>query len=1215
MRGSFTHSMSAMMVLTVAASVAALPAGAEPLSRAEPAAGSVIDRKMGEEVRFVDLSNWQDVDLHQDLLGGDVLRTNATGQLAILFADRTQVRLGRNSALQVKQMARQGDTVLNLQSGTMWARAQRGGTGLTVETPAAAAAIRGTDWTLTVKGDQTSLIVLEGQVELKNDYGSVQVAEGEGAVATIGQAPRKLVIVTPDDREQMLFYLTLRSGFTFMPASPLPVQTMRRERSRIEDKAEEARNAEDWLTLAEIQISLDGRQKALNSLARARALRLSATQRARADLIEALIAGAEKRYSEAAKLFVRAERGLDPLRRSIAAYGGYYARSLQDPSRNEHPPANVTGPYAAVMKAYTAGFLEDIPAAIATMKAAEARYPDDSTLPALRAQLALLINDRVQMQEAIDRSLSIDPDDPNALQARARMRADYQGDLEGALSDLNAALKVAPGSSMAWNDLGLLQNARGAAREAEAALKHAIELDRDDPIGHANLAILYLDQSRMKEAKREIDLALAADPAFDIALLARGRYYLQMGAMDKAIDDLLASSTANPAHSQAQLMLAAGHYEKGDRVLSEQALDNADRLDRNDPVISSFRTAVAIDDYDPDGALDYAQEFLRRSKARGGHYGSLGANQDAGSTLNNAFRLRGLNAWGRYYGDAVFDPFAGSGYVDQSIRGNIRPFATTEIFDDEIDLYKLNSNSFSALLQGLLLDPHMLSGRSRSANLLRRPFLEGSIGGGVINSSGETKPIGEAELQGFANEPFPVSGYLNLKWEQTPYGGDYGSFLTTPFASPGSLDGDIRSLSGNGYLTATPNPDDRFVLYANHSDSKLDQAIDFPAAGYNESGDIDTKSTAAGIGWSHTFGYRNVVNAAFFYTSTEQNVEQEVIAPPPRIADSLQRNYVAAINHLYGVDDLTWRYGIEGGFVDIKADDSLLGTSVDERIGIGKAYVDLLHDITPNLKAEYALFGTAIDGGSTDVKRLEPRLGIAWAPLDGQWLRAAFMRQSYDMGSPTLSPIGVVGIQPNQPYSGIDGYTDTIALQWDAQWTERLFTSIEYQHQEIRDLDLAYPVGGPFLPYLPGGLTISKANVDRVSATANVALLYGFGVSATVAYSHSKNEDAGSIGFDEALPYIPERSGQLALTWVNEANVKATLAANYTGERQGDGGILGPEVLDDYWTLDANLIWEPIDKRFALEASAFNLLDEDFEVAPGVPGWGRAVKGSLKIRF
>ncbi|NLS04981.1 tetratricopeptide repeat protein [Rhizobium sp. P32RR-XVIII] len=1222
MRGKSINSAVAATALCLAAFFVASPAVPEPVRRPTPAAGSVIDRKIGEEVRFVDLSNWQNVDLHQDLLGGDVLRTNATGQLAILFADRTQVRLGRNSSLQVKRMAPTGETILNLQSGTMWARAQRGGQGLTVETPAAAAAIRGTDWTLTVKGDQTSLIVLEGRVELRNEHGSVEVAQGEGAVATIGQAPRKLVIVTPDDREQMLFYLTLRSGFTFMPASPLSVQKMRSERSRIEAKVPAARSAEEWLTLAEVQLSLDGRQKALESLAKARAKKLSAAQRARADLIEALIAGAEKRYDEAAKLFSRAQPALDPERRSIAAYGAYYSRSLRNPNHAEKPPANVTGPYAAVMKAYTAGFLEDIPAAIETMKQAEARYPNDSTLPALRAQLAMLINDRLQMKEAIDRSLSIDPTDPTALQARARMRADFEGNLDDALEDLNAAIKVAPGSSMAWNDLGLLQDARGAPRESEAALKKSIELDPDDPIGHANLAILYLDQSRMKEAKREIDLALAADPAFDIALLARGRYYLQTGEMDKAIDDLLAASTANPAYSQAQLMLAAGHYENGDRDPSNQALDNADRLDKNDPVISNFRTAVAIDDYDADGAIRYAQEFLRRSKARGGHYGSLGANQDAGSTLNNAFRLQGLNAWGRYYGDAVFDPFAGSGYVDQSIRGNIRPFANTEIFDDEIDLYKLTSNSFSSLLQGLLLDPHMLSGRSRSANLLRRPFLEGSLGGGFINSAGETKPIGEAEIQGFANEPFPISGFANVTWDQIPTEGQDRSFAGG-FFGPVNFSGDIRTLSGNAYLTATPNPDDRFVLYANHADAKIDQDLAIPLAPFEQDGDSDTKATAAGLGWSHTFGYRNVLNAAAFYTDADQDLTQVVTFPPgaERIASASQKSYIAAINHLYGDDELTWRYGVEGGFVDVKATDEFAGipltNAVDEEIGIGRAYVDLLHEIRPDLKAEYALFGTLMDGETVDSSWLEPRIGVAWAPADGQWLRAAFLRQSFDFGSPTLSPIGILGLQSNVPFIGIDGYTDTIALQWDAQWTDYLFTTVDYQHQEIRDLNLAYPTGAPFIfPFaFSTGTNIDDGRIDRVSATTNIALGHGFGVSATVAYADSKDNDPTSPTFGGSLPYVPEKSGQLAVTWVNEANVKATLAANYIGERDGIDPLLDSVRLDDYWTLDANLIWEPLDKRFALEAAAFNLLDDDFEVAPGVPGWGRAVKASLKVRF
>ncbi|WP_157213173.1 FecR domain-containing protein, partial [Sinorhizobium sp. CCBAU 05631] len=96
---------------------------AEPVPRHQPAAGSVIARKSGEEVRFVDVSNWRFVDLAQDLIAGDVLRTNATGSLAVLFRDHTQIRLGRNTALRVKQIGG-GDTNLELESGSIWARAE-----------------------------------------------------------------------------------------------------------------------------------------------------------------------------------------------------------------------------------------------------------------------------------------------------------------------------------------------------------------------------------------------------------------------------------------------------------------------------------------------------------------------------------------------------------------------------------------------------------------------------------------------------------------------------------------------------------------------------------------------------------------------------------------------------------------------------------------------------------------------------------------------------------------------------------------------------------------------------------------------------------------------------------------------------------------------------------------------------------------------------------
>jgi tetratricopeptide (TPR) repeat protein len=1228
------------------------PVAAEPLQRPTPVAGSVIARKTGEEVRFVDVSNWRVVDLNQDLLDGDVLRTNATGQLAILFSDHTQIRLGRNSALQVKKMSQTGDTILNLQSGTIWARAQRGGQGLTVETPAAAAAIRGTDWTMTVEGAKTSMIVLEGRVSLTNPQGSVDVNEGEGAVATIGQAPHKLISVNPDDREQMLFYLDLRDGFGLMPTSPLRADRMATERRRLLALPPERRTIEDWLELAEVQSAFDGRQAAAATLRNIRGRKLTVAQQARVDLLDATIAGSEKRYGDAAKLFQKALPHLDPTRRNMAQYGGYFARSLADPAHAEPPPANTTGPYGAIMEAYTAGFLENPRAALEIIRKAEQHYPDDPTLPAVRAQLAQLIDDRNQMKEAFERSLALDPDHPMALAARAGYKAAYESDINGALADLNRAIKLAPGASGTLNSLGLLQSSRDANGEAEEAFKKAIELDPQDPLLHANLSILYLDQGRMKEAKREIDTAIALDPSFDLALLARGRYYLQTGERDKALEDLLAASTANPAHSQSQLMLAAAHYEKGDRPPSEQALDNANRIDDDDPAISAFRTAVDIDDYNADGAIANAQEFLRRSRARGGDFSGLGANQSAGSTLNNAFRLQGLDAWGRYYGDAVFDPFKGSGYIDQSIKGSIFPFVNATSFsDDNIILNRTNASSYSSFIQGLLLSPHMLSGRSRAATLFDVPFIEGSVGGGVNSVDGHTRRTGEADIQGYSNATIPISFYGNLTWEELALDGTYSSF--------GGYATDNKLLGGNGYVTATVTPDDRVVAYVNHAKNDgtlnaLSQGTaltDFlnlfgaglPAIVTSQYSDrlIDAEITNAGIGWSHTFSYENVVNGAFLYSETKSKTDNFLRVddaplfglPDPEIIpfldgteESSSKTYIGALSHSIGNGPLTWRYGIEGGWIDGSTTTSSRlhelfpgvpvfpettdgPNTVSNTVNIGRAYIDVLHDITPDLKGEYALFGTRMEGAGVDISRLEPRFGLAWAPSQNQWLRAAFMRQSLDLGVPTLAPIGILGLQANQFSVSAEGYADTAAFQWDAEWTDKFFTSVEYQHQELHDFSIDLPlIALPAVESLP----LSRGSVDRAAVTANVALGAGFGLSATYAYMDSENKDPGTLNYGGNLPYIPTNSGQIALTWVNEAKVKATVAANYIGERDGDD--LGTK-LDDYWSLDAHLIWEPFDKRIALEAAAYNLLDEDFEITPGVPGWGRAFKGTLKIRF
>jgi tetratricopeptide (TPR) repeat protein len=1290
MRGSIRISLAL-------AALACVQAAAEPVPRAQPAAGSVIARKSGEEVRFIDVSSWQVVDLRQDVVAGDYLRTNAYGTLAVLFADRTQMRLGRNTTLLVKEIGGGSDTRFSLEQGSIWARAERGGVGLTVDTPAAAAAIRGTDWTMTVDGNgRTSLTVLEGTVELANEFGSVSVAEGEAAAASIGSAPTKLVIVAPKDREQMLFFLSARSSFNLLPASSLSSADMRKARSRITAIAPTNRSAEDWLTLAEVSLSYEGRDAALEAATRARGFSLSRAQKARLDLVDALIAGADQRYVEAAQLFAAAAPHLDRPRRAMAEFGGYYARSLADPTRAETPPAPAGGgPNAAIAEAFTAGFLVDIKAAIAVLEKAERRYPGDPTLPAIRAQFAMLLDDREQMEEGVNKALALDPDDPTALEARSFYRAGYKGDIEGAYADIARAAEIAPGSTTIWNQLGLVQSARGADREAEAALKRAIELDPKDPVSHANLAIHYLDQDRVAEAKAEIDKALEVDPAFDVGLIARGRYHLQTGELDKARDDLLAGTTANPGYSQGLLLLAAGYYESGDLDAAAQALKNADRLDPNDPVISSFRTAIAIDDYDAEAAIDSAQEALRRSRARGGDYASLSANRDAGSLLNNAFRLQGLNAWGRFYGDAVFDPFSGSAFVDQAVSGSPDPFVNDLDYGTDALEPEINNAGFSSFFQGLLLDPQMISGRSRSANLFRRPFLEGSIGGGFVANEGDDAGwTTSAEVQGFAAAPFPISIYgsfSGLKAEDSRE----QSYFDDGIATDTTFTLEDEDFSGTGYIAAKPTPYDRVVAYVDvRSDvddiddflSSLEPGVFAGAIPFLDDEDVgvaltlyDTayarqvqdRSMTSGLAWSHAFGYRNMVTAGVFSSGFDQSSEERgtltfdgipfyidtldpVIDPDTGLpylfgvlgdatinAEFKQASTTAALSHSLGLEDVTLRYGIEGGRLSQDKSEStvvdyLLGgilstdlttetSEYDVSLRAARAYFDVLYEISPTLTVEAGLFGNYLAGetevftevteddetesifqrGEIEEFRAEPRFGVAWEPVAGQWLRGGYIRESGAFASGSLAPAGIVGLQSNQLPLGVTGYSDTFAARWDAEWTDRFFTSLDFQHQEFEDISILVPAGITTID-------LQEGRIDRASATANMRLGGGFGAFATFAYADSENQDPDSIGFGGPVPFVPETAARLGLTWVNPANVKVTVAATYVGKRTGDES--GTE-LDPYWTADAFLTWEPFDKRFALELAGYNLLNEEFDVAPYTPGWGRSFVGSFKVRF
>jgi outer membrane receptor protein involved in Fe transport len=105
-------------------------------------------------------------------------------------------------------------------------------------------------------------------------------------------------------------------------------------------------------------------------------------------------------------------------------------------------------------------------------------------------------------------------------------------------------------------------------------------------------------------------------------------------------------------------------------------------------------------------------------------------------------------------------------------------------------------------------------------------------------------------------------------------------------------------------------------------------------------------------------------------------------------------------------------------------------------------------------------------------------------------------------------------------------------------------------------------------------------------------------------------DSAGSLDVD--VPFIPGRFARAGVSFVHQSRLKITVAETYFGDLKGN--LLGAR-LDDYWITDASVTWETPDRRLLFGVTMLNLLDKDYELAPGIPGTGRTVAASVKARF
>lgn len=1204
----------------------------EPIPRPPPRAGVVVSAKGGEELRIMREGHWRPAVVTQDVLAGDTLKTGELGTLGITFSDQTTVRLGRQSTLVINSIAPdpgQGTTELTLSGGAAWARASRGGAGVTVNTPAASAAIRGTDWSLAVQGDRTALVVMEGVVEFSNPQGSVTVRQGEAATARLGEKPTRTILVRSDDREQMLFYVELRDLFRRLSATPLQGSRRQAELARLTAIPVESRTAEDWLAIAENGLDVDRRETVRRALAEARR-RLEKGDgrplhdlRARLGLVEALVAGSEKRYADAAALFARAARGLSGARREDAECGYFAATTLADPKKPPPWPreGDANRSYCA---AYVTGFGKSLGEAQAILDRTTKAHPGDLRAALLSAEIAMVMDRRDVFRATVERLRTIDPASSEALYASGSLKSLIDNDLDGAVRDLTEAARLAPGSSNIWNALGLAENARDASLEAEAAYRRAIAEDPHNPVPYANLATVLLDQSRVREAGELIDEALKLDPSLDAAYTAKGRYHLQTGDMAKALENVLAGSAANPASAQALLGTAIAQFESGELDVAAQALDNADRLDKNDPVTAIARTAIAIDARDADAAILSAREAVRRYRNRGGFFADLAATRTGGSYLGDAYRLVGLDEWARFYTDRVADPFTAVSYFDYSSVRRTRPFFTLPTLDqfNGADYADVAGNF---VIQGLLLDPLAVSSRLGRIDLLRRPFLDVEIGGSWIGRGGRSGWQSDVSAQAFANEPVPTAVSVTASQTRTT---DRGA----------RYPGGEKTQNASIFVGMAPSAADRFLLWGSASATEPDLIA--PAIALADEDRRKIRAGQFGAGYSHTFGYRNVLNVAVVGTRTELRDRRFAVSTMldpffglfPMILDARVRRGVetdaltAAASHMIGLGDLTLRSGVEAQTGRARAVETGMLTATVPAFDyqFTEAFADAnslhfsggrLHSLlawrpSDSFQAEAGFEAVRLDTSVASAQNaVDPRVGIGFAPFVGHWLRAAWRRDTEFPNSFSLAPIATVGLVPNSLPLALAGRKETTALRYDAEWTPHLFTSVEYQRQRASELRVGVPGTLEFFD-------LAKARLETVSASANLWLTQGIGAFGTFGVARARM--TGVDGETMDIPYIPKRFARAGLTFVHPSRLRFSVVENYVGERfDAPGGIeLGP-----LWTTDLTASFETQDRRFLFGFSVLNLFDKRYDQVAARPqseavaGERRTFAGSVRVRF
>jgi predicted Zn-dependent protease len=203
--------------------------------------------------------------------------------------------------------------------------------------------------------------------------------------------------------------------------------------------------------------------------------------------------------------------------------------------------------------------------------------------------------------EAYENAIKFDVNDAAAHLALGKLYLD-RNNLDSALLELNAALKLAPDLAGLHANLGRAWRAAGDPAKAIAILKQGVEKNPSDQDARYVLGQTLLLLGRTDEGRREMDEYRRLDERISQtnSLFESAVQHAQAGELDRAEDLLNETLRLAPQYAPALRVLGAVLLNRGN---PQRALD-------------MLQKALAANPLSPETYFDMARAYLRTGKLR-----------------------------------------------------------------------------------------------------------------------------------------------------------------------------------------------------------------------------------------------------------------------------------------------------------------------------------------------------------------------------------------------------------------------------------------------------------------------------------------------------------------------------------------------------------------------------------------------------------------------